>query len=139
MRSMPSAADGAWRRDAAGELGRDEDVHFVDGAHVEQRAEQSAAAFDQHVGHAAAAEFVEQAIAVASSCVSPGAAKNFDAGGGQVVGMHSAAASSAAATSTGTSPAVCTSRLSSDKRCRRIDDDPRGDAFHDRRGRRAGR
>ena len=35
------AADRAWRRRAAGEFGRDEDVDFVDGPHVEQRAEQA--------------------------------------------------------------------------------------------------
>ena len=46
----------------ADELGGDEDVYFVDLPGVQQAAQHPAAAFDQHVGHLPAAEFLQQGV-----------------------------------------------------------------------------
>ena len=68
--SMPWPITGVKVAVAADDFGGNKHVHFVDGAGVEERAQQRAASFDQHVGDATAAEFVEECAIELRCCVS---------------------------------------------------------------------
>jgi hypothetical protein len=78
------AGNGTHRIFAARELRGDENMHFVHGSHIEEYAQELAAAFDQYVCHAATAEFFKERIEASGVCV-PGALKDFGTGIRQTV------------------------------------------------------